>query len=401
MNGVRTALGGVLLLGGLYVVVGEHISGTSADATINARTAVLRAPVEGRVEFAVHTIGSLVPAEEIVATISDDRFDNARLIDLERARASLETDAKRISEQIAAVTEARAILQAHAENYQAGRIRQIESRVAEAQAAKASAEARVREAESAFKRTSQLNDRGLQTNITLDRAIADYDVAKQDVERTRQQFNFLTTELASARDGVFIGDSYNDAPYSIQRIREFNLRLAELKAEADHVDLRLKQSAEQISAERVRVNRLTRADLSVDKPSIVWNFHSSGGEYVSRGQELVRLVDCTTTVITASVSETVYSTLKVGMPAQFRVNGDNRSFEATITRLAGSGAASLYENLTIGPSPEHLKRYDVTLVAPGIRSDPGLSCAVGRTGRVAFAGGPLSLFRQITARFGF
>ena len=163
----------------------------------------------------------------------------------------------------------------------------------------------------------------------------------------------------------------------------------------------MKQSAEQISAERVRVNRLTRADLSVDKPSIVWNFHSSGGEYVSRGQELVRLVDCTTTVITASVSETVYSTLKVGMPAQFRVNGDNRSFEATITRLAGSGAASLYENLTIGPSPEHLKRYDVTLVAPGIRSDPGLSCAVGRTGRVAFAGGPLSLFRQITARFGF
>lgn len=393
-------MGALLLLGGLYIVVGEHLSGTSADATINARTSTLRAPVEGVVELAVRNIGARVSPEEAVMRITDDRFDTARLIDLERTRSSLEADLGRIKAQIAAVSEARRVLQAQAKDYQAGRIRQIEARIAEAQAAQGSAAARLREAESALKRTTELSERGVQTAITLDRAKAEFDVARQDVESTRQRHNYLTTELASARNGVFIGDSYNDAPFSTQRIREFDLRLAELAAETEQISLRLKQSAEQISAERVRVNRLTSADLSVQQPGIVWNLLVSSGEYVNKGQELVSLVDCSTLMVTASVSESLYARLRIGMPAQFRINGNSRVFNATITRLGGSGASGLYSNLTIGPSPEHLTRFDVTLSVPELAQDADLSCAVGRTGRVVFAGGPLSGLRQAATRFG-
>nr|WP_255616487.1 HlyD family secretion protein [Microvirga puerhi] len=164
--------------------------------------------------------------------------------------------------------------------------------------------------------------------------------------------------------------------------------------------MRLRQGSEQVSAERVRVNKLTSAELNTDQPSIVWNFLVSGGEYVNRGQDLMRLVDCSTTMVTASVSETVYSRLKVGMPAQFRLNADQRVFDATITRLGGSGASGLYATLAIGPSAEHLSRFDVALDVPNLTSDPDLSCAIGRTGRVIFASGPLSSFREVLARFG-
>ncbi len=401
MKLVRIFFGAVLLLGGLYIVVGEYLSGTSADATINARTTVLRAPIQGLAEFSVRAIGARISPEEGVVRITDNQFDNARLIDLERTRSTLEADLARLRAQTSAVDEARKILSAQAKSYQEGRVRQIRSRIAEAQTAVNSAEARFREAEANLERTRELNSRGVQTAITLDRAQAQYDVAKQEIVSARERITYLSAELSSAENGVFIGDSYNDAPFSIQRIREFDLKLAELQAEADNVSRRSKLTAEQISAERVRVNRLTSAELSVQNPGIVWNFLASSGEHVNQGQDLVRFVDCSAVMVTASVSERVYSNLRIGMPAQFRLIGEDRVMQGTITRLGGSGAAGLYSTLAIGPSPEHLTRFDVALSIPELASDPDLSCAVGRTGRVVFTGGPLGSIRQILADIGF
>jgi len=400
MKIVPALLGTALLGTGLYFIVGEHLSGTSSDATVNARTSVLRAPIEGTLEFSVPNIGSMVMPEEVVARIVDQRFDNARLIDLERTRASLEVDRDRIARQIASVAEARGAMQAQAADYKSGRITQIETRHEEAKATQASAEARLREAESALARTTGLNDRGLQTVIMLDKARADFEVARQDLASARHRVTYLTTELNAARNGVFIGDSYNDAPHSIQRIREFDLRLAELATESGAVAERLRQAEAHVGAERVRINNLTSADLVTGSPGIVWNFLSASGEHVNKGQDLVRLVDCSKVMVTASVSETVNASLKVGMPAQFRLQGDDRVFDGTITRLGGSGASGLYENLAIGASNEHLTRFDVALEVPGLATQPDLACAVGRTGRIIFSGGPMTSLRQYLARFG-
>jgi multidrug resistance efflux pump len=332
--------------------------------------------------------------------ITDNQFDNARLIDLERTRSTMEADLVRLKAQSAAVDEARKVLEAQAKSYQEGRVRQIRSRIVETQTSVNSAEARFREAASALERTRDLSSRGVQTAITLDRAKAQYDVAQQDIDSARERITYLSAELSSAQNGVFIGDSYNDAPFSIQRIREFDLKLAELKAEAENVSRRLSLTTEQIGAERVRVNRLTAAELSIQSPGIVWNFFASTGEHVNQGQDLVRFVDCSAVMVTASVSERVYATLRVGMPAQFRLIGDDRVFQGTITRLGGSGAAGLYSTLAIGPSPEHLTRFDVALSIPELANHPDLSCAVGRTGRVVFKSGPLAGIRQYLADLG-
>ena len=90
MKALRTVLGVSLLAGGLYVLVGEHLSGTSADATVNARLYVARAPIEGRVALAVRSIGAKVRQGELIADIADQRFDTARLLDLERGREGLQ-----------------------------------------------------------------------------------------------------------------------------------------------------------------------------------------------------------------------------------------------------------------------------------------------------------------------
>ncbi|MCA1480615.1 MULTISPECIES: HlyD family secretion protein [Bradyrhizobium] len=285
-------------------------------------------------------------------------------------------------------------------DYQRGRVRQIEARIAETKAAQDAAATRLRQADAEFKRANELSTRGVQTAANLDRARATYDVAQQELESTQQRVKYLETELTSAREGVFIGESYNDAPSSAQRIRELEQRLAELNVDKEQVKARIVQLDRQVDAERLRVNNLSFATLNASVVGLVWDILIDDGQYARRGQDLVKIVDCRTLIVTAGVSESLYDGLSVGTAAQFRLFRDDRIFNGTITRLGGSGAASLYTNFAVGPSAQHLQRFDVTVTVPDLAGEADLGCAIGRTGRVIFTAGPIAQFRRFITRHG-
>ena len=94
-------------------------------------------------------------------------------------------------------------------------------------------------------------------------------------------------------------------------------------------------------------------------------------------------------------SVTINNRLQIGQSARFRPQDRTEAFDGTITRLAGSGAERIYQDLAVAPSEEHLQRFDVTLFVPELRTDPELSCAIGRTGRVYFDTRPLDWLRNL------
>ena len=110
---------------------------------------------------------------------------------------------------------------------------------------------------------------------------------------------------------------------------------------------------------------------------------------------MLRLLDCDSTLVTVSVTEGVYNRLTVGEAAVFKLSGEGRSFSASVIRLAGPGAATIYQNLAIAPGQRHLERYDVALIVPSLREAPELRCAVGRTGRAFFEARPLDWLRDM------
>lgn len=389
--------GAVLTSVGAYVVIGEHMAGVSAGAEINARLATIRAPISGSLSLRTAGIGSRVWPDQIIATIDDERVDTSRLADLRQAASSLSAENKRIETQQANLKSVKQALLSHAATYKRGRIRQLEARIGEAKAQKDAALARLREQDAALERANNLNERGVQTAANLERAKAARDVAAEELKVTDHRIAFLTIELDAARNDTFLGDSYNDAPYSVQRLRETELRLAELAAEHASLIQRAEEARNQIDEELQRLNRLRSAELTSPVEGLVWEYRSNTGEVIGRGAELVRLVDCGTVMITASVGETLYNKLKQGDAAQFRLLNNNEVFDATVTRLAGAGASSIYDNLAIAPSQDRRERYDVTLSAPGLRSHSELGCSVGRTGRVVFSGGPIEAVRQLLA----
>lgn len=400
MKLLRAVLGGIFLVFGLYVLVGEYFAGTSADATVNARINVIRTPVNGEVQLAVRTIGGRVTPGQLVAEVVDARFDTARLLDLERERETARIEVERLAAQREVLSKARTGFQAQLALYQKGRVSQIQARSAEAAAAEDAARARERAAAGVLERATNLNKRGVQTVAGLESAQASYDVAQQDLESARQRRNYYATELAAAETGVFLGDSNSDAPSSSQRVRELDLQTAELDTAKAEASARIAQLDAQIRSERVRVNTLTSATLNATVEGIVWDLAVDDGEYASRGQTLVRLADCRTLMVTASVHESLYDSLSIGAPVQFRLFGDHRVFDGTIVRLGGSGAESLYSNLAVAPSAEHLERFDVTVSVPALAGEADLSCAIGRTGRVIFSNGPIATARRFLTRYG-
>ena len=400
MKPLKLAAGALLVCGGLYIVIGEQMAGTSADAVINAQVTTLRAPVNGDLALEVHRLGARFSRGEVVGRVSDPRPADERVVDLTRTLALTRDDLTRLQELQATLVASREVLSRQSADYARGRVLQLEARLAEARALSEAAQARQREVHATFQRAQELNRSGVQTVADLNRARSGAEIGLQDIEALRSRSRYLLIELEAAQRGVFIGDNTNDSPVSQQRLREIDQRLGELAGDIRERNSRIALLERELDAERVRLTRAREARLVAPSNSILWEIVTSNGEYVGRGQEVARMVDCATTMVTASVRESVYNQMKVGDPAQFRLFSGAAVHDGTVARLAGSGAESIYRSLAIGPSSEHLKRYDVTIAVPTLASDPQLNCAVGRTGRVVFAPRPLDAWRSLRARIG-
>nr|WP_255552372.1 HlyD family efflux transporter periplasmic adaptor subunit [Maritimibacter dapengensis] len=143
------------------------------------------------------------------------------------------------------------------------------------------------------------------------------------------------------------------------------------------------------------MSRLTGDDVVATVNGVLWEKLSGNGLNIQRGDPVVQIADCSSTVVSLSVSEMVYNRLSTGDPAIFRLAGEARVMEGTISRLAGASAEAVYENMAIKPSGEHLQRYDVTLIVPELRTSDGSSgCNLGKTGRVFFEDRPLDPLRR-------
>ena len=265
--------------------------------------------------------------------------------------------------------------------FQVARIKQLEARVAEIEGEIAAAAATSTEASAALERAAELFRAavgiatGLGTCPTRSRCCA-----RMPKSRPPARLAAVRVELDAARAGTFVGDSYNDRPRSSQQADEIGLRIAELSAEIEQRDSRLRDLNEELNGEIRRVADRSSVEVLAPSQGRVWELLTSQGEQVRQGQDLLRLVDCTGAVVTASVSEAVYNTIQLGDPAQFRFRGESEIHKGTVIGLSGLAAAPA--NFAILPSSLSKDPYRVAISVPEL-TGPG-SCLVGRTGKVIF-----------------
>lgn len=357
----RLLLGIFLILFAGWIIVGEQMTGASADAVVNARLSTLRAPVAGRVEMPERELGTAVQEGEDLGSLTDTRVDRVRLDDLTMELAFEKARVLQLQTRIDKIGDAIPPLQERTARFRSDRIAELELQLAL----------------DAFEPPQGEQEVQVEAAFAQDRR------------------SILEIELRAAQAGVFLGDGFNDAPWSEQRQAE--LVTLQDAAIAEHAEAEARQSAleARIGSELLATNTLTTASLTSTVNGQLWEILAAEGETVQRGQDVLRLLDCDSAIVTLSVSKSIYNRLRAGQNATFRMGSSGNSYPGTVTRLAGSGAATIYQNLAIAPSAQHLQRYDVALLVPALRDLPELRCTTGQTGRVYFETRPMDWLRRI------
>jgi multidrug resistance efflux pump len=378
-RGVKSALGLLVVVIAGVGPIQRLLEFSSIEAVVNARLISLRAPIDGRIEDFAPTIGTTVPRGRLMLHISNSRADRARLDDLQRLIEQTEGERPAIVKRLARLREIYEQVTQQARAFQAGRIRELEERVLDLKAQVSATEASESEAASTLARTRTLAASGYQTNVAVERAERDAKVASHTQKSLNHRLFASEVELEAARRGEYVGDSYNDRPSSLQHADEISVRLAEAEADLSSRDERLSKLRAALDAETARYSEISNAVLASPIDGQVWEVLVAPGEEVRKGQDLMRLLDCSGAIVTVTVRESVFNELRIGDQAQFRYAGQPARYNGTVVRM--SGIASPPDNLAIQPSGISHGGYRVAVSVPELAS---AQCGVGRTGTVVF-----------------
>lgn len=385
----RLILGLLAIILALWIIVGEQMSGATADAVVNARIVTMRATVSGNLTVPARQLGARVTQGEVLASVEDPVVDRVRLDDL-LMEVRLEDAARAQIEALLAETEAvRETLIERTQIFRDRRLEELRARLSHAEARLAILETgggAVDETQQQILTAVEEGIERLPGEPWLDTLVLDH---------ARERVEVLRIALQAAEENVFLGDGYNDAPSAEQRGIELSSEIAALQTRLAEAKERVAALHERVDRERIRVNGLTGGELQSPVTGLLWEVLEANGVNVQRGDPLLRLVDCQATMVTASVTERVYNSLSVGDAARFRLGGSSTVYDATVARLAGSGADTVYRSLAVAPSQRHLERYDVALIVPQLAQLGAEGCMIGRTGRAFFDGRPLDGLRRL------
>jgi multidrug resistance efflux pump len=249
----------------------------------------------------------------------------------------------------------------------------------------AAAQAKSEEAKTSLDRFTTLAGKGWLPRAQLNQAQRDGSVAEKSEAAAQKRLEAVGVELAAAQRGVFVGSGNNDRPRYMQRADQLEQLVSSLTETLVERDQRMTRLDRELAEEKARYAVLAAADMVAPANGSVWELLTAPEEQVHRGQDLVRVLDCGRAVVTAVVSEAVYSRLKVGSPARFQPRDSQEDLAGRIIRLAGAAASPA--NLAIPPSTPIREGYHVTVAVPKFAE--GHACMVGRTGRLFFSDGLL------------
>jgi multidrug resistance efflux pump len=354
---------------------------SSVEAIVNARLITMRSPIDGVVGLAGgHATPTQVSRGERMLDVSNPRADRSRLDLLRRDIGRLEDEKAALALRRDKLLLEADRLAAQTEAVREGRVRQLAARAAEITNDMTAAQAKADEAAATVNRGSTLVKSGSYTTVDLDRARRDQIVAQQQHAAAGRRLEAIQVELDAARAGRFIGDSYNDRPQSAQRADEVATKLDDLQERGDVTERQLARLKGELAAETERAGLESRAEIRAPIDGRVWEMLTAPGEVVQRGQELLRILDCSGLLVTASVTESVFNKLHLGMPARFQPAGSSETLLGTVTAL--TGLAGPRANFAIEPSSLAKEPYRVAVTVPELGGEA--ACRIGRTGQVLF-----------------
>ncbi|OCP05702.1 MULTISPECIES: HlyD family efflux transporter periplasmic adaptor subunit [unclassified Ensifer] len=390
---------GILLLTLAVVVLLPGLTGfTSLDGTVNARFAVINAPIDGEVGQAPPRIGTPVAESETLLTIRNERVNRAIL-------ASLHAEGRTAADRVSALERERNELVAlrdqlaeRLEIFKSATIASLERELRILQKRVEVSQAQDFVAKVDLDRRQELESKGIFTRKMVEAAEAAGAATGGEVEISNLSLELLEQRLAALRQGIFVvGDGQNDVPYSRQRQDEVIVRINDLNTRIAENSTRADQTGRQLAEEEKRVRSLELATISSPFGGVVWSRNVVNGSNVILNNELLRILDCRELFVDILVPEVDYDEIYPGREAEVRLLGRSEIFKGKVQAVKGSSAVLEKDNLAAKEpeADERDARIRIQLVPSALNTDFGNFCQVGRTAQVRISKHNLQLTQWI------
>jgi multidrug resistance efflux pump len=355
---------------------------SSVQAVLNATIVTVRAPINGTVGGPINQlyVGKSVALGNPLVMVDNLRVDTGEVDHAAEMVAANTADLAGLRQRMGGLEELRAAAVARVETYRADRALRLTARIAEADARIAYAKADHNQVAADYSRATALVEKQIKSAAEGEELTWRLAASNARIEEAEAARAVLGAEQDALTAGRFLGDDYNDAPRSAQRVNDIDEMLVQLRADATRLRLQLNNAQQLLMQEAEQLNPLRHATLDAPVTGRVWEVLTAPGEQIVAGQHLLSLVDCSKLLVTAAVSQSVYNSLSLGTAVEFHMDGSKVQLPGSIAQLSGVAAAG--SNFAIDPSALTQEAYRV-----GVAVDTrqlGDTCPVGRTGRVVF-----------------
>lgn len=232
-------------------------------------------------------------------------------------------------------------------------------------------------------RTRTLAAQGFISPAGVQKAEAAASLKSSNCSSAAARLRAIQVTRSAAQSAVFIGDSYNDAPYAVQQADRLLLQKQTIEKTLSEATARYRQAQLRLK------DALARAGYRAPAGTLVWAATASPGAAIRAGEPVLDLLDCRRRFVQVALPERKAEVIGPGSPADVRMIGSGQWVKGrvvNITGAAGRRKEELLASSTYSLPEDREIVVDVALPAPESKQlDTGRKCDVGRLAEVRFS----------------
>jgi len=372
-------------------LVQQQFTLATEHAVISAYIIPVRTPIGGEVSDLVARAGEEISPGQAFARVENSRADRGRLLDVTAERDRAHDEVGALISQISALEGLAADIRARGRDHRAFSAEHLAAQVSEAMEWRAAALARAQRAAQEAARAIELARVGHGTQAARERAEAEQESARREAAAQGARIAVLGRQAEAAAFGIFTELGHVGASYAEQRLDDIGLRRAELAREASRQQSALARAERRLTEEQALHETQRTALLNPIAGLTVWQLKARSGQHVVANEVLAEVLDCRDVFVLATVPQAALPSLPPGSMARIRLAGESQERLGVVLGRLGNGSGREDSNFAAQPSQSRGLSAMVRLSLEPFEA--GTVCPVGRTGRVHFTSGGLTMPR--------
>ncbi|WP_298771567.1 hypothetical protein [uncultured Shewanella sp.] len=158
------------------------------------------------------------------------------------------------------------------------------------------------------------------------------DIEKKIATNT-QTLKLLNQEITAAKNGVFIGDAYNNVPYSQQYYDKIQIDIININNRASELVNKISTLKSQFNTRKEQYDKANKVDFFTKSETYLWQLATGDHSYVKKGQLIMVLTSCNPDYISVLVSHSVAAKAKVGDKVSIEIAGEDNAHTASISAI--------------------------------------------------------------------